>query len=92
MVLNRQGKLEKFREELATLNAPRKAALEKDRQQWEQQLQQKKRQVKAYKDDYIKETDGTGGHRQDWRIGYCTREENRIPESGTGAKRHAQRA
>jgi hypothetical protein len=61
MVLNRQGKLEKFREELATLNAPRKAALEKDRQQWEQQLQQKETQVKTYKDDYIKETDGTGG-------------------------------
>jgi hypothetical protein len=61
MVLNRQGKLEKFREELAVLNAPRKAALEKDRQQWEQQLQQKETQVKTYKDDYIKETDGTGG-------------------------------
>lgn len=61
MVLNRQGKLEKFREELAVLNAPRKAALEKDRQQWEQQLLQKEAQVKAYKDDYIKETDGTGG-------------------------------
>lgn len=61
MVLNRQGKLEKFREELAVLNTTRKAALEKDRQQWEQQLQQKETQVKAYKDDYIKETDGTGG-------------------------------
>jgi hypothetical protein len=61
MVLNRQGKLEKFREELAQLNAPHKAILEKDRQQWEQQLQQKEVQVKAYKDAYIKETDGTGG-------------------------------
>ncbi len=61
MVLNRQGKLEKFRGELAQLNAPHKAILEKDRQQWEQQLQQKEVQVKAYKDAYIKETDGTGG-------------------------------
>lgn len=61
MVLNRQGKLEKFRAELAVLNAPHKAALEKDLQQWQQQLQQKETQVKTYKDDYIKETDGTGG-------------------------------
>lgn len=61
MVLNRQGKLEKFREELTVLNAPHKAIIDKDRQQWEQQLKQKETQVKAYKDDYIKETDGTGG-------------------------------
>jgi DNA repair exonuclease SbcCD ATPase subunit len=61
MVLNRQGKLEKFRNELATLNEAHTTALQNDLQQWEQQLQQKTVQVKAYKDDYIKETDGTGG-------------------------------
>ena len=61
MVLNRQGKLEKFRAELTTLNAARTATLEHDLQQWQQQLQQKEVQVKNYKDDYIKETDGTGG-------------------------------
>jgi len=61
MVLNRQGKLEKFRNELTTLNAEHTTGLEKDLQQWQQQLQQKEAQVKGYKDDYIKETDGTGG-------------------------------
>ncbi|GAA0535765.1 DUF4407 domain-containing protein [Chitinophaga japonensis] len=61
LVLDRQGKLEKFRGELAALNAEHKATLQGDLQQWEQQLQQKTAQVKAYKDDYIKETDGTGG-------------------------------
>ncbi len=61
MVLNRQGKLEKFRAELTTLNEAHTATLQQDLQQWQQQLQQKEAQVKAYKDDYIKETDGTGG-------------------------------
>ncbi|KAA2245692.1 DUF4407 domain-containing protein [Chitinophaga agrisoli] len=61
MVLNRQGKLERFRAELNTLNEDRTTTLQKDLQQWQQQLQQKEAQVKAYKDDYIKETDGTGG-------------------------------
>jgi hypothetical protein len=61
MVLNRQGKLEKFREELVVLNAAHKGTLQKEMEQWEQQLRQKETQVKQYKDDYIKETDGTGG-------------------------------
>jgi hypothetical protein len=59
--LNKQTKLDVFREQLVKLNAGQQAALQQAMDQGKQQLAQKAAELKFYKDGYIRETDGTGG-------------------------------
>ncbi|PSL46689.1 uncharacterized protein DUF4407 [Chitinophaga niastensis] len=59
--LNKQTKLDAFREQLVKLNAGQQATLQQSIDQGKQQLAKKEAELKFYKDSYIKETDGTGG-------------------------------
>lgn len=61
MVLDRQSKLDHFRKEQADFNAVRTRPLEQEIAQAKSILAQREEQVKEYKDNYIRETDGTGG-------------------------------
>ena len=59
--LGRQAKLDAYRAQLVKLNAGQTGALQQSITEGKQRLAQKEAEVKAYKDGYIKETDGTGG-------------------------------
>ncbi|WP_161596893.1 DUF4407 domain-containing protein [Chitinophaga vietnamensis] len=59
--LNKQAKLDTFRTQLVQLNAGQRNTLEQAMERNRQQLAEKEAAVKDYRDNYIKETDGTGG-------------------------------
>jgi hypothetical protein len=61
MALNKQNKLEAFHQQLVEASATNKTALEEQQSRLQNELKQQQTQVKAYKDNYIQETDGTGG-------------------------------
>lgn len=61
MELNKEKKLQQFRQETTALNAPVVQDLNQHIQSLQDQLQQKQDEVKSYEDGYIQETDGTGG-------------------------------
>ncbi|TDW96560.1 DUF4407 domain-containing protein [Dinghuibacter silviterrae] len=61
MALNKEKKLETFRQQLTTLNAPLVADYQTHIKALQQQEAAGADQVKFLKDGYIKETDGTGG-------------------------------
>jgi hypothetical protein len=61
IVLNKEKKMEVFRGQLAELNAPLVAEYQSHLSTLKKQEQDGDAQVRALKDSYIKETDGTGG-------------------------------
>lgn len=61
MAINKQAKLDAFREQLAASVAANKTALEQQETTLLNELKKQQVQVKGYKDSYIQETDGTGG-------------------------------
>ncbi len=61
MALNKEKKLQQYRDETTTLNAPLLQDYSQHVQSINNELQQKQDAVKSYEDSYIQETDGTGG-------------------------------
>lgn len=59
--LNKEKKLQTYRQKLIDLNAPLVARYQTEVATLQKQLKEADDQVKYYKDSYIKETDGTGG-------------------------------
>lgn len=59
--LNKEKKLQAYRQKLTDLNAPLVAQYQANLTGYKKQLKDGEDQVKGYKDSYIKETDGTGG-------------------------------
>lgn len=61
MAINKQTKMDAFKAQLAASSADLKMALEQQQTFLQNELKKQQTQVKAYKDGYIQETDGTGG-------------------------------
>lgn len=59
--LNKEKKLQTYRQKLTDLNAPLVARYQTEVNSLQKQLKEAGDQVTYYKDSYIKETDGTGG-------------------------------
>ncbi|CAL1517043.1 DUF4407 domain-containing protein [Chitinophaga sp. MM2321] len=59
--VNKQTKIDAFREQLMELNTGQRNTLQQALERGRLQLQQKEAELKFYKDGYIRETDGTGG-------------------------------
>lgn len=59
--ISKQRKLEEFRRKENAMDATMKNGWDNELKRLQQQLEEKETQVKAYKDAYIRETDGTGG-------------------------------
>ncbi|BAV04102.1 protein of unknown function [Filimonas lacunae] len=61
IALNKEKKLQTYRQKLTELNAPLVARYQAEITNIQKRLQASEEQVQYYKDSYIKETDGTGG-------------------------------
>ncbi|MBC9930252.1 DUF4407 domain-containing protein [Chitinophaga qingshengii] len=59
--LSKQTKLEAYRKQLTTMNAGQRTELQQALDRGRQRVEQQTRELKFYKDTYIRETDGTGG-------------------------------